>query len=146
MWYTSNFIDRLGAIELLVSDAVLAHGVIRADRYKILVLFCIYTMLGGPPCQSFSMARSKDLKHDKDSLIGRYVQLAKQSCHNFFRMGNVIQLFYPGRLTNLQCLPTQHYEKVPAFLHAIQPMRYISILPQKTLVPHPFSAIPQVSN
>jgi hypothetical protein len=139
MRYTSARIDRLDVINLLASTAVLTQ----ADCYKILVFFCIYTVLAGPIYQRFSAARSKDLKHDKDSLIGQYVHLAKQLCFNFFLVGNVFQLFCSGRITNLRCPPTQHYEKVSAFLYVIQPMQYFSILPQKPLVSHPFLAIPQ---
>jgi DNA (cytosine-5)-methyltransferase 1 len=38
----------------------------------------IYGVLGGPPCQGFSLAGSKNPKHDKNSLVGRYVHLVKQ--------------------------------------------------------------------
>ena len=69
----------------------------------------IYGVLGGPPCQGFSLAGLKNPKHDKNSLVGRYVHLVKRLRPDFLLMENVPQLLYHEQFANLQSQLAQDY-------------------------------------
>ena len=68
----------------------------------------IYGVLGGPPCQGFSLAGSKNPKHDKNSLVGRLYP-------HLLLMENMLQLFYHKQFRNLQHSVGQHYEAYATF-------------------------------
>jgi len=80
----------------------------------------IYGVLGGPPCQGFSLAGSKNPKHDKNSLVGRYVHLVKQLHPDFLLMENVPQLLYHEQFANLQTELGQDYYLTYTILNAAQ--------------------------
>ena len=80
----------------------------------------IYGVLGGPPCQGFSLAGSKNPKHDKNSLVGRYVNLVKQLRPDFLLMENVPQLLYHEQFANLQMELEHDYYLTHTILNAAQ--------------------------
>lgn len=80
----------------------------------------IYGVLGGPPCQGFSLAGSKNPKHDKNSLVGRYVHLVKQLRPDFLLMENVPQLLYHEQFANLQSELERDYYLVHTIINAAQ--------------------------
>jgi len=80
----------------------------------------IYGVLGGPPCQGFSLAGSKNPKHDKNSLVGRYVHLVKQLRPDFLLMENVPQLLYHEQFANLQSELERDYYLAHIIINAAQ--------------------------
>jgi DNA (cytosine-5)-methyltransferase 1 len=80
----------------------------------------IYGVLGGPPCQGFSLAGSKNPKHDKNSLVGSYVHLVKQLHPDFLLMENVPQLLYHEQFANLQSELERDYYLAHTILNAAQ--------------------------
>jgi DNA (cytosine-5)-methyltransferase 1 len=80
----------------------------------------IYGVLGGPPCQGFSLAGSKNPKHDKNSLVGRYVHLVKQLRPDFLLMENVPQLLYHEQFANLQSELERDYYLAHTVINAAQ--------------------------
>lgn len=80
----------------------------------------VHAVLGGPPCQGFSLAGSKNPKHDKNSLVGRYVHLVKQLHPDFLLMENVPQLLYHEQFANLQRELGQDYYLTYTILNAAQ--------------------------
>jgi DNA (cytosine-5)-methyltransferase 1 len=80
----------------------------------------IYGVLGGPPCQGFSLAGSKNPKHDKNLLVGRYVHLVKQLRPDFLLMENVPQLLYHEQFANLQTELGRDYYLAYTIINAAQ--------------------------
>src|ERR1700730_17647129 len=62
----------------------------------------IQGVLGGPPCQGFSAAGLRNPKHDKNALVGRYVDLVLRLRPDFLLMENVPQLLYHEQFENLK--------------------------------------------
>jgi len=80
----------------------------------------IYGVLGRLPCQGFSLAGSKNPKHDKNSPVGRYVHLVKQLHPDFLLMENVPQLLCHEQFANLQTKLGQDYYLTYTILNAAQ--------------------------
>ncbi len=90
------------------------------DIQKAVSMQRIYGVLGGPPCQGFSLAGSKNPKHDKNSLVGRYVHLVKQLRPDFLLMENVPQLLYHEQFANLQSELERDYYLAHTIINAAQ--------------------------
>jgi DNA (cytosine-5)-methyltransferase 1 len=80
----------------------------------------ILGVLGGPPCQGFSLAGLKNPKHDKNALVGHYARLVKQLRPRFLVLENVPQLLYHEQFANLQTELKRSYRLTYAILNAAQ--------------------------
>lgn len=80
----------------------------------------ILGVLGGPPCQGFSLAGSKNPKHDKNALIGHYIRLVKRLRPRFLVLENVPQLLYHEQFANLKAELKRNYRLTYAILNAAQ--------------------------
>ena len=80
----------------------------------------ILGVLGGPPCQGFSLAGLKNPRHDKNALVGHYARLVKRLRPSFLVLENVPQLLYHEQFTNLRAELKRNYRLTYAILNAAQ--------------------------
>jgi DNA (cytosine-5)-methyltransferase 1 len=77
-------------------------------------------VLGGPPCQGFSLAGPMDPKDKRNKYVSDYVKFVEKLSPDFLLMENVPQLFYHSQFEDLLTALRSDYDVVYGVLNSAQ--------------------------
>lgn len=80
----------------------------------------LHGILGGPPCQGFSLAGKRDKQSDTNQLVLAYARIVKDLAPHFLVMENVPQLLFHPFFAPLRQELEQHYHVTHKILNAAQ--------------------------
>lgn len=91
---TDNWIDSLETFKANHKNSkILCEDISKVKKEDILKLIDnrdVDVLVGGPPCQGFSLAGKRDSKDDRNKLVMEYVRVVKELKPKFFVLENVL--------------------------------------------------------